>query len=310
MNVNINDIIQIYHKNSLNYAATARELNKQFCTNQFTRQNVRNTILNFQTGITKKEPKILIFDIETSPLQVYSWGVFDQNIPLNAIIKDWELLCYAGKWLGDDQIIVDAQCYHGMDELPVVESVWKLLSEADVVVAHNAKKFDKKKVNAKFLQYGFPEPNYYKVVDTLQIAKGNFALTSNKLDYIAKLLKFEGKYDTNLQLWIDCMHGKEDAWEKMIKYNKQDVLELENIYLKLRSWDKNHPSYSSYISQSECDEMLCNVCGSNNLTLSPKKYNTATSTFDIYVCGCGHQMRNRQNILTKEQKENRLVNIR
>lgn len=36
----------------------------------------------------KNGPKILLLDIETSPLLSYTWGIWQQDVPLNMIEKD------------------------------------------------------------------------------------------------------------------------------------------------------------------------------------------------------------------------------
>lgn len=35
--------------------------------------------------------KILLFDVETSPIRAFVWGIWEQNINANAIIDDWFL---------------------------------------------------------------------------------------------------------------------------------------------------------------------------------------------------------------------------
>lgn len=238
----------------------------------------------------KKEPKILIFDIETSPITAYVWGLYNQNIGLPQIKEDWYIICWSAKWLDDDKVHNDIGCRD--DEERVVMNLWQLLNEADIVVAHNAKKFDVKKVNAKFLEYGLMQPSYYKVVDTLQIAKGNFAMTSNKLDYITKLLDGIGKHKTDFDLWVKCMEGDHEAFNTMQAYCDQDVLELESVYLQLRGWDSSHPGVGMY---NDDDAAQCNVCGGTKLELV-SEYVTGTSRFPVYQCQeCGHQQRGRKS---------------
>ena len=38
--------------------------------------------------------KILLLDIETTPMQVYAWGLWDQNISIDQIIKNTLLSAY------------------------------------------------------------------------------------------------------------------------------------------------------------------------------------------------------------------------
>jgi len=45
-------------------------------------------------------PKVLILDIETAPIEAFTWGLWDQNVGLNQIKADWTVLSWAAKWLG------------------------------------------------------------------------------------------------------------------------------------------------------------------------------------------------------------------
>lgn len=251
--------------------------------------------------LKQTKPKILIFDIETSPILAYTWGLWKQNIGINQIVEDWKVMMWAAKWLDKDEVHYDSM--RTFSELDVTTSLWEMLDEADIVVAHNGMAFDVKKMNAKFLQFGLGIPSHYKVVDTLKIAKDNFNFTSNKLDYITKMLGNEGKLKTDMQLWISCMEGDSEAWDRMEEYCIQDVTELEQTYKELRGWDKRHPSWSMY---SRAVEYECNVCGSHAMEFMGH-YHTAVSSFETYQCeDCGHQQRSRTNIADRENKQ---VNI-
>ena len=122
----------------------------------------------------------------------------------------------------------------------------------------------------------------YKTIDTLTVARKEFAFSSNKQDYITKFLGLEEKLDTNFQLWLDCMNGDEEALEKMERYNKTDVVGLEEMYLKLRPYIKNHPNIAIMM-----DENVCSVCGGDSLVETGKSYHTGASKYDIFYCeGC------------------------
>lgn len=262
----------------------------------------------WEKKITEKpEPKILIFDIETAPIQAYVWDLWKQDVGLPMIIKDWYVLCWSAKWLHSDKVMHDALYLHKDYnkeedcEYNIIESIWTLLDSCDIAVAHNGKSFDKKKLNAKFLQYGFPEPTY-KLVDTMLIAKGNFALTSNKLDYITKKFGGEGKISTSFDLWKGCMNGDKASWQRMIEYCDRDVKELEQVYLTLRPWDKMSPNYGQYLDQNK---LVCNSCGSDLLTYD-KDIHTGVSTYEVYQCtDCGKKMRKRKSV----KKTETMVNI-
>ena len=42
--------------------------------------------------------KILIIDIETSPIMGKVWSLWKQNVSLDQIEEDWYIMSYAAKW--------------------------------------------------------------------------------------------------------------------------------------------------------------------------------------------------------------------
>jgi hypothetical protein len=191
--------------------------------------------------------KVLVYDIETSPIVSYNWGIYEQNAI--EVIEDWQILCFAYKWLGDKKTYVVAQNdFQGYkkgvnDDYQVVKRLHELFDEADVVIAHNGNKFDQKKAHARFLANGLTPPSPYKQIDTLQVARRYAAFTSNKLDDLGVKLGVGKKAPTGgFATWKGCLSGDSKAWNTMKKYNRQDVVLLEKIYLKLRPWITNHPA--------------------------------------------------------------------
>ena len=53
------------------------------------------------------DARIGLIDIETSPLEAYTWGLWDQNVGLNQIKTEWTILSYSFKWLGESKIIYE-----------------------------------------------------------------------------------------------------------------------------------------------------------------------------------------------------------
>jgi len=139
------------------------------------------------------------------------------------------------------------------NDLLLATELWKLLDEADVVIAHNGDQFDIKKTNARFAFYNLPPPSPYKTIDTLKVARRYFNFTSNKLDDLGNYLGYGRKLvHTGFNLWKGCMTGDPKAWKKMIDYNKRDVVLLEKIYLHFRPWIQNHPNTAILSDKSGC----------------------------------------------------------
>jgi len=196
-------------------------------------------------------PKILLFDIETSLMEVFVWGLYKQRIPHTNIIKDddgneksWFVISWAAKWLYDEHILSDIVTpseARGRDDKRILQSIWKLLDEADIVIAHNGDRFDLRKLNARFLDNELNPPSPFKSIDTLKVARRHFAFQSFKQDYLTKHFFLEKKLETNFQLWVDCMKGDQKRLNEMAEYNRHDVMGLEQVYLKIRPYINNHP---------------------------------------------------------------------
>ena len=234
-------------------------------------------------------PKILILDIETTPMGIWTWSLGKQYVGHHAIMKDkngkmmdWNLLSWSAKWLYDDKVLSDVLApreARARNDKRIMKSVWKLLNEADVVIAHNGDRFDLRKINARFIANHIKAPLPFKTIDTLKQARKEFAFSSHKQDFITKFLKLEEKLDTDFQLWIDCMSGNEKALKRMEEYNRTDVVGLEDMYLRLRPYMRSHPNMAVMV-----DDDCCTVCGSDKLKASKKFYYTGSSKFRLYNC--------------------------
>lgn len=206
------------------------------------------------------QPKVLVFDIETSPITAYVWGLKDQNISLGQIIQDWKVLAWGAKWLGQSSVLY--QDVRRISEKTLLKGIWKLLDEADIVITQNGKSFDSRKLNARFISYGMLPPRPYKHIDTYLLAKGAADFTSNKLEYLTEKLCKKYKKTSHakfpgMSLWKECLKGNSKAWDEMKVYNTLDVLSTEELYNVIRAWGpKNMPVMFRSAS-------TCAVCGSN-----------------------------------------------
>lgn len=254
--------------------------------------------------------KILLFDVENSPSTAYIWGLFQDVISNEMVDKHWYMLCWSAKWLGEKKIyssaLVDFPKAYKKDpenDKYVLKKLWKLLDEADIVVAHNCRRFDVRKSNARFIMNDMTPPSPYKIIDTLESARSYFFFTSNKLNDLGKYLKVGQKLDTGgFKLWQACMKGDKKAWTKMVQYCRNDILLLEKIYLKMRPYILNHPNLMVY---DDIEHLVCSKCGSPKIKKEGFTY-TNVSKYQRYSCKeCGSWFRGRKNLReTKLQVSN------
>lgn len=298
----------------------AKEVGKSKSTVSDYLRKYKNNPEFLQEVITPdNKPKILLFDIETSLIEAYVWGLFNQNLSINQVKEDWYVICWSAKWFGDDEIFNSSvhqfeepiSGRYRDNERYVVEALWKCLDDADIIVAYNGKSFDRKKMNFKFFEYGLPEPSPYKIIDPMLVIKGNFNMTSRKMDYVAKYVESleDGKHQTNIDLWVSCMNNDVQSLDYMLSYCDQDIVVLEEVYKAVRHWDKNSPQMMMYYDD---DQMRCNSCGSVHLTkLDNKAAYTSLSKFEVYRCDdCSKIMRGRDNQIAKSKRKNFIMNVR
>lgn len=193
--------------------------------------------------------KTLYLDIETTPMQVYTWGLWDQNISIDQIIKSTEMLCFGARWGGTKKVIFKSVHHDG--KVAMLEELHKLMEEADVLVGWNSAAFDHKHINREFLENGMQPPSPVKDLDLMSVVKANFQFPSNKLDYVAQKLGVGAKVKhSGFKLWLDCMAGDNKAWEEMKKYQIQDVNLLIDLYDLLLPWFVGKGSVTSKDKQS------------------------------------------------------------
>lgn len=272
------------------------------------RQNKQH-ITDLQAS-NEKVPRILIFDIETAPMKAYVWGKWKQDIASSQFISDWYVLSWSAKWLNNNNIMSDVlspqEALNENDER-VVKSLWHLFDQSDIIIAHNAQRFDVPKMNARFIINGLNPPSPYRIIDTLLVARKNFAFTSNKLDDLAEYFNIDHKKETSFALWDRCVNGDQDALNYMEEYNVKDVDILEKVYLRLRPWIKNHPNLSLYF---ENEEETCPYCGSTNLADTGTYTYTNVSKFSNVRClDCHAVSRRRTSEYPKDKRKNLITSV-
>lgn len=227
--------------------------------------------------------KTLFIDIETAPNVAYRWGLYDQSpTSLEQLVTPSYMLCFAAKWLGEKKVT-----FHSVREgqKEMLYEAHELLSEADVVVHWNGDQFDIPVMNREFYTTGMAPPAPSKQLDLYKTSKKQFAFPSHKLQYVSKVSGLEGKANhTGMSTWVGCMNGDDKSWKIMEKYNKQDVVLLEDLYKKMLPWITSHPNIALY---EESAEAVCPTCGSADLRKEGFEY-TLTAKYQRYQCRtCG-----------------------
>lgn len=218
------------------------------------------------------KPRILIFDIETTHL--------DADIG--------KVLCAGWKWHNPDKptkkvefaAVWDNPAFYTsakVDEVRVIKALHAAMSQATHVVAHYGIRFDVPFMNTKFLLHGLPmllRPEYV-IQDTWRVAKDNLKFCSNRLGNIASALNtlekgrmpYSERYVWKLEkdkagwgVWNRIMFDRLRSDTKLMeKYNKMDVLVLEQIYARFK------PMFKTTLANAFADKdkkvYTCVCCG-------------------------------------------------
>ena len=273
-------------------------------------ERIRNRSVRLPNMQTPEVAKILLFDIETAPMEVYTWSLYPKFINHDHVIKDWSMLSWSAKWLFSDTMLsqtVSPEEAKAREDSSILQGIWKLLDECDIAIAHNGDKFDVKKINTKFILNGMNPPMPYRVIDTLKVARSCFSFASNSLDYLMQQLSDSGKMETGgFKLWKRCMAGDAEALQLMVDYNRQDVLILEELYLLVRPWVKSHPNVGLYI---DTEETVCTNCGNTDLHWGGY-YHTPAGRYQAFRChGCGAIGRSRYSALDPEERKRLVLSV-
>lgn len=223
--------------------------------------------------------RILYVDIETTPMLTYTWTLNNPGYINPAMLVHGQyVLTWAAKWAGNKTVfsekLTPVEAVE-RDDSRIIEKLASLLRKADLVVAHNGDRFDLPHINTRVAEAKLEPLPPIRTIDTLKLVRKNFKFPSNKLDYLATFLELAGKHDSKLEWWLSGMRGDDKALKKMRRYNKQDVVLLENVFEEIRPYVHKLRRMS--------DGLGCPYCGSSSQ--QRRGYDrTQGSTFVKYQC--------------------------
>lgn len=251
------------------------------------------------------EPRILFADIETTPNLVHTWGVGKQYVTYENIHKERKISCICYKWNDETKVhslsmdltkhdlsLRDDDADHDM----LVKFV-KIYNEADLVVGHNAIKFDKAVIRSRLVKHGLPDLAPV-IIDDTYLQSVPIGFTSHKLDYISQYLRIGEKAAHPYKLWVDVSRGSKKALAATVKYCCQDVLLLEKVYNKLLPYIKTKLNRAVFANNPD----LCPSCGSTRLEGVERRQTVNMGLRHRYRCkDCGKYL-TRGNSINKNKQ--------
>lgn len=246
-------------------------------------------------------PRIVLFDLETLPnlkevMKVFpSLGAYP-GLTLKATINS--VICFGWKVYGAKSVhCINAWDFKGWetnvnDDLELVKAGYEILTEADVVVTHNGKRFDWKFFQTRLIAHNLPPLPKMIHIDTCSESKKHLFPYNNKLDTLAKFMTDTGKQKHDgWSLWEKVLNRDSKAMAIMEKYCKQDVRVLEAIFTRLKPMIKGLPNENLFVP-----EVVCHNCGSMALQRRGKNIaiNKVSQRYQCRDCGSWSSQTDRQ----------------
>ena len=173
-------------------------------------------------------------------------------------------ICAAARFYGEKEIMFASEWDDGHEGF--MRKTWEWYDRAHYVVGHNLQNFDSKHLKAGWAEYGWASPSPWQTVDTLKVARAEFAFESNTLDALCKRLGVQAKTDKyDPKIAQAAVDGDVKAQKKIRAYNCGDIKATESAYDRLRPWIKNHP----HIGQFTGKEWSCPNCGFDGIANNP-----------------------------------------
>lgn len=262
--------------------------------------------------VKKVMKKTVFLDIETSLIRMYGFRLGMQRPNIDSLVEDdkTRLLTAAwGSWwdlYSKGRTGVKSVGNHHrkgafkkdpLDDTYVLKQLWKVLDNADIVVAHNAS-FDAGWIEGRFMDLGWKRPSKYYVYCTYRTLHGLNGV-SKKLDYLSqKLIGTKKVKHEGLPLWIGCSEGKVESFEKMEEYNIGDIYDtLYKVYLRT----------ALYVNRHKCIDLsgpgtFCSVTGDELVPVAEPYVNRFTGLlYNVYKNEkYNFEYRDRYNIRSKK----------
>jgi len=185
---------------------------------------------------TNKKPRILFFDVETTPVKAWIWRTGKQVLRHDQIVEGqkFDIICIAYRWQHSPKIYSLQWNLAKQDSSKMINDFAKVIESADVVIGQNSDSFDIKQINTQRLLHRQPPISWPTSEDTRKQIKKHFYVTSSSLEYMSKLLTGSGKDKMAFQDWIDIIDKHSAlALKKMVRYCKRDVQKLYEVWKRI-----------------------------------------------------------------------------
>lgn len=293
------DIIIKEYKDCESREEAQEKLAKYF---NVTERTIRKWANKLEIGLMSKNivspNKILIYDIETTRVKAWVWWSGKQFVSGDSLIDEPKIITIAYKWLGEDDITVLTWDEKLSDE-QLLEKFLKVYNSADMVIGQNNDRFDNRWVNARAMKYGLDVNTFVRSFDIMRETKRLFRLPSYSMKYITNYLGIQTKLEhEGIKMWEKIQTGtpeeQKEYLQKMVEYNRQDIVATEDMYLTLRKY-MGHKTHFGVLNGQE--RFTCPNCGGKNVSLDKTTVTPAGTVQRVMKCnddGVVYKISNKQ----------------
>lgn len=293
------DIIIKEYKDCESREEAQEKLSKYF---NVTERTIRKWANKLEIGLMTKNivspNKILIYDIETTRVKAWVWWSGKQFVSGDSLIDEPKIITIAYKWLGEDDITV-LTWDEKLSDKQLLEKFLKVYNSADMVIGQNNDRFDNRWVNARAMKYGLNVNTFVRSFDIMRETKRLFRLPSYSMKYITNYLGIQTKLEhEGIKMWEKIQTGtpeeQKEYLQKMVEYNRQDIVATEDMYLTLRKY-MGHKTHFGVLNGQE--RFTCPNCGGKNVSLDRTTVTPAGTVQRVMKCtdeGVVYKISNKQ----------------
>lgn len=231
-------------------------------------------------------PKIVLWDLETTNLNA-NFGY---------------LLCFGWKILGEKKTnaisITEFPQFKKdpTNDRSLVKAAYSELANADAWVTWYGSRFDVPYLSSRLLYHKLPFLPPVPHIDGWWIARKHLRLNSNRLASVSSFLDIEEKTPLDGPTWIRAAAGHEKSIKYVVEHCLQDVVVLEEAYLRIRPLMRTHPNLNVISEEAN----VCPTCGSKKLQKRGVSI-TRVATRQRYMCNaCGAWSKGKKHLFSAE----------
>ncbi len=249
--------------------------------------------LGINTMNAASDQKILVYDIETSRVEVKAWWTGKTYINHKQLKSEPRIISISYKWLGSDEVGSVKWDKNHCDKQLMIDFL-KVYNEADMLIGQNNDGFDNKWIRTRAAKHGLFVNVQLPSFDLYKEAKRLFRLPSYSMAYMAKYFGVTLKQShEGIHMWDMIEEGtlaeQKEYLQKMIDYNVGDIVTTEELYIILRKYMGHKVHFGVNNGKMK---YTCPNCGSEHVKLFKTSYTAAGTPKRNMMCtedDCGVQ---------------------